>query len=474
MDEFHRKGKKISYFYNQEIGKFYYGKDHPMKPRRVAMAHSLIQQLGLYKQMDVYTARNATDEEMMQFHTKEYIKYLGNYVSSNYKKIFDELGYSNGFKDQVVHQDQITKEESCYNIFDPKACEVHKVNCSTDCPGFDGLYNFCQISAGGSIDAAHLIINQEAEIAINWGGGLHHAKKQEASGFCYINDIVLCILELLKFYPRVMYIDIDVHHGDGVEEAFFLSNRVLTLSFHQYGDDFFPGSGNVDSHGEGIGKYHAINVPLKPGITDNVYQQTFKRISQATIEKFRPDVIILQGGADSIAHDKLGSFNLSTKGRGECVKFIQDFGLPVIKLGGGGYNVPNVARCWANETSVTLGIEQEQQLLIPNTDMYYDQYQPDHKFHVFPKNNLENKNKPEQINRTEAKILEYLREVESAPGFQFHYVPDSYKIDEDEKFMQDDDEDIRYQYGSKAVDPEILEAEAMSKIRKKVNRAQNI
>lgn len=85
---------------------------------------------------------------------------------------------------------------------------------------------------GGSIDAAHLIINNAADIAVNWGGGLHHAKKSEAYGFCYLNDIVVCILELLKVFPRVLYIDIDVHHGDGVEEAFYTTNRVMTVSFH--------------------------------------------------------------------------------------------------------------------------------------------------------------------------------------------------------------------------------------------------
>ena len=100
-------------------------------------------------------------------------------------------------------------------------------------------------------------------MCINWAGGLHHAKKTEASGFCYVNDIVISILVLLKYFLRVLYIDIDVHHGDGVEEAFYCTNRVMTVSFHQYGDDFFPGSGNIDSLGEGNGKNYAINIPLK-------------------------------------------------------------------------------------------------------------------------------------------------------------------------------------------------------------------
>ena len=95
------------------------------------------------------------------------------------------------------------------------------------------MYNFCQLSAGASIDAAHLLIKKDADIAINWSGGLHHAKKREASGFCYINDIVIGILELLRVYQRVLYIDIDVHHGDGVEEAFLLTNRYLYYTIFQ-------------------------------------------------------------------------------------------------------------------------------------------------------------------------------------------------------------------------------------------------
>lgn len=118
------------------------------------------------------------------------------------------------------------------------------VNVGEDCPVFDGVYEFCQISAGGSIASAVKLNHGSADIAINWAGGLHHAKKQEASGFCYVNDIVLSILELLKYHNRVLYIDIDVHHGDGVEEAFYLSDRVMTVSFHKYGE-YFPGTGDI-------------------------------------------------------------------------------------------------------------------------------------------------------------------------------------------------------------------------------------
>ncbi|XP_008486891.1 histone deacetylase Rpd3-like, partial [Diaphorina citri] len=117
-------------------------------------------------------------------------------------------------------------------------------NVGEDCPVFDGLYEFCQLSAGGSVAAAVKLNKQASEICINWGGGLHHAKKSEASGFCYVNDIVLGILELLKYHQRVLYIDVDVHHGDGVEEAFYTTDRVMTVSFHKYGE-YFPGTGDL-------------------------------------------------------------------------------------------------------------------------------------------------------------------------------------------------------------------------------------
>lgn len=125
--------------------------------------------------------------------------------------------------------------------------------------------------------AAQRIASGATDIAINWAGGLHHAKKREASGFCYINDIVLGILELLRVYPRVLYIDIDCHHGDGVEEAFYTTNRVMTCSFHKFGE-YFPGTGTQEDRGRSVGKGYAVNVPLKDGITDEAFKSVFEPV----------------------------------------------------------------------------------------------------------------------------------------------------------------------------------------------------
>ena len=138
----------------------------------------------------------------------------------------------------------------------PLSSAFTRFNFADDCPVFDGMYDFCRAYAGASLAAARRLRAGATDIAINWTGGLHHAKKFEASGFCYINDIVLAILELLQTFPRVLYIDIDIHHGDGVQEAFYTSNRVMTVSFHKYGNDFFPCTGDISETGVGLSLIH--------------------------------------------------------------------------------------------------------------------------------------------------------------------------------------------------------------------------
>ena len=129
--------------------------------------------------------------------------------------------------------------------------QLKRFNCAEDCPVFDGLFNFCQIYTGGSVGGAVRLNHKQTDTVVNWAGGLHHAKKNEASGFCYVNDIVLAILELLKVHQRVLYIDIDIHHGDGVEEAFYTTDRVMTVSFHKFGEGYFPGTGHLLDLGSG-------------------------------------------------------------------------------------------------------------------------------------------------------------------------------------------------------------------------------
>lgn len=153
---------------------------------------------------------------------------------------------------------------------------------------------------------------------------------------------------------RVLYVDIDVHHGDGVEEAFYGTDRVMTVSFHQHGKDFhgkdfFPGTGAIDNTGVDLGKEHSLNVPLKPGLDDESFIQLFKPILGKVMQVYDPGAIVLQCGADSLSGDRLGSFNLTIKGHAECLKYLRSFNVPLMVLGGGGYTIKNVARCWCYE-----------------------------------------------------------------------------------------------------------------------------
>lgn len=349
--------------------------------------------------MEIYRPHKAYPVELAQFHSADYVEFLH----------------------------RITPDTQ--HMF-PK--ELLRYNMGEDCPVFENLFEFCQIYAGGTIDAAHRLNNQTCDIAINWSGGLHHAKKCEASGFCYINDLVLGILELLKHHARVLYIDIDVHHGDGVEEAFYFTDRVMTVSFHKYGDLFFPGTGDVKEVGEREGKYYAINVPLKDGIDDASFTRLFKTIISKVVEIYQPGAIVLQCGADSLAGDRLGCFNLSIDGHAQCVRFVKKFNLPLLVTGGGGYTKENVARCWSVETGVLLDTELPNE--IPDND-YIKYFAPDFSLKINTAGNMENMNSKTYLSAIKVQVLENLRAIQHAPSVQMHEVPPDFyipDIDEDE------------------------------------------
>lgn len=182
-----------------------------------------------------------------------------------------------------------------------------------------------------------------------------------------MTDIVLGILELLRYKQRVLYIDIDVHHGDGVEEAFYTTDRVMTVSFHKYGE-YFPGTGELRDIGVGQGKHYSVNFPLRDGIDDRSYKGIFEPVIKSVMEYYRPEAIVLQCGGDSLSGDRLGCFNLSMQGHANCVNFVKSFDLPVLVLGGGGYTMRNVSRTWAYETGLLVGQNMGPEL--PYNDYY--------------------------------------------------------------------------------------------------------
>ncbi|KAH0534131.1 histone deacetylase [Glutinoglossum americanum] len=397
--------KRVAYFYDSDVGNYAYVAGHPMKPHRIRMAHSLIMNYGLYKKMEIYRAKPASRHEMTQFHTDEYVDFLQKVTPDN--------------------MDAYAKEQGKYNVGD-------------DCPVFDGLFEFCGISAGGSMEGAARLNRGKCDIAVNWAGGLHHAKKSEASGFCYINDIVLGIIELLRYKQRVLYIDIDVHHGDGVEEAFYTTDRVMTVSFHKYGE-YFPGTGELRDIGVGQGKYYAVNFPLRDGIDDESYKNIFEPVIDSVMEWYKPEAVVLQCGGDSLSGDRLGCFNLSMQGHANCVSFVKKFNLPTLVLGGGGYTMRNVSRTWAYETSVLVGQKIGPEL--PYND-YYEYFGPDYELNVRP-SNMENANNKEYLDKIKMQVIENLKRTTFAPSVQLTEVPrDPEGMDDEADALLDDiDED---------------------------------
>jgi hypothetical protein len=271
-----------------------------------------------------------------------------------------------------------------------------------------------------------------------------------------VNDIVLAILELLRYNPRVLYIDIDVHHGDGVQEAFYTTDRVMTVSFHKYGNYFFPMTGDLYEVGHAGGKYYSVNVPLKDGISDEQYLYLFKAVISNVMECYRPTCIVLQCGADSLACDRLGCFNLSIKGHGACVDFIKSFKIPTLVLGGGGYTIRNVSRCWAYETSVLLDFDLANDL--PYNE-YYEYFGPDYALHptltsyasggsfnsyggsldsnqniwrtTSSIRDIPNQNNRSFIEFLKVRVIEQLRVLQGAPSVQMQLIPPSLSPFED-------------------------------------------
>jgi histone deacetylase 1/2 len=351
-----------------------------MKPHRVRMTHNLVVNYNLFRHMEVFHPRLCSAAALTRFHSDDYISFL-----------------------RVITPDNMSDYTR----------QLQRFNVGEDCPVFDGIYEFCQLYTSGSLGGAARLNTNAADIVINWAGGLHHAKKAEASGFCYVNDCVLAILELLKCHERVLYIDIDIHHGDGVEEAFYATNRVMTCSFHKFGE-YFPGTGDVKDIGYASGKNYAINFPLNDGIDDESYRSIFRPVIGKIMETYQPGAIVLQCGADSLSGDRLGCFNLSVQGHADCVAYVKSFNVPLLVLGGGGYTLRNVPRCWTYETAVLTGMDIPDEL--PFSD-YFEYFGPDYRLHL-PTSNMENLNSKEYLHDTKTQLMEILKQVEAAPSTQ--------------------------------------------------------
>ncbi|RHY92165.1 hypothetical protein DYB31_001894 [Aphanomyces astaci] len=291
----------------------------PVHPNRDCMTFSLLQHTGILSHLHVIAPDVASQSDLERFHTAGYVVALQRETSSTAAVMLE------------------------YGLVD-------------DAYTFPGLFAYCTFVAGASLTAAKLLVSETVDISINWGGGRHHAKKDHASGFCYVNDVVLAVDYLLQHVPssKVLVIDIDVHHGDGVEEAFYFSSQVFTLSFHKLARGFFPGTGSAASIGRGAGRHRNLNVPLDDGITDDQFLEVFELVVQAVADAFEPSHVVMTCGVDTLSTDPLGTFNLTATGLCWCLEVVKEMELPLLVLGGGGYNEADAARCFAALTATAV------------------------------------------------------------------------------------------------------------------------
>ncbi len=320
---------RTAFIYTDAYLDYDYGPTHPLKIVRLKLAYELIRDYGLLNHPSVQfiAAQKADDEELALFHSREYLSILRQANDGSVRRGAFYYGLGPG-----------------------------------DNPVFKGLYDWSLLLTGATIQAVDLVANGQKEIAFNIAGGLHHAQKSKASGFCYINDAAVGITRLINQGKRVAYVDIDAHHGDGVQKAFYETDQVLTISLHETGNTLFPGTGFEFEIGEGKGEGYSVNVPLLPFTEDEVYVWAFDEIVPPLVRGFSPDVVVTQLGVDSFYDDPLTNLQVTISGYEKVIRRLKEIAPRWVALGGGGYEISNVARAWALAWAIMNGVELNEDL----------------------------------------------------------------------------------------------------------------
>jgi acetoin utilization protein AcuC len=291
-----------------------FGGKHPLKPERLARTVALLEGYDAFDapNVEVIEPRLATLKELTLFHTPDYVDAVRRLSAGDDHVPAHRYGFGPG-----------------------------------DNPIFRGMYESSSLKAGGGIMAAEWLLAGSCDVAFNFSGGLHHAAPGHASGFCIFNDAAVTIAWLVAQGKRVAYVDIDAHHGDGVQNAFYDTDRVLTISLHQDGRTLFPGSGFVEEAGTGAGKGYSVNIPLYPYTDDATYLWAFREIVPALVRRYTPDVLVTQLGVDTHFRDPLTRLALTTEGHAALfAEFDKLATMPWLACGGGGYSLDVVPRSW--------------------------------------------------------------------------------------------------------------------------------
>ncbi|ACM21261.1 histone deacetylase family protein [Geotalea daltonii FRC-32] len=304
---------RTALIYSPDCGSYCYGTDHPFKVQRYKLAYELIHAYGLTCLPDVSVCRcgTITDEQLLTFHSHDYLARLKEFSAAEESRADFRFGLGD-----------------------------------TENPIFKGVYDWACMGTAGTLEGARLIVEEGYKAAFNLAGGWHHAHRSKASGFSYLNDAAVAINYLLAQGKRVVYLDLDAHHGDGVQEAFYENDQVLTISLHQSGIYFFPGTGFEEEIGTGAGTGYTVNVPLLEHTDDAIYMKAFDEVAFPLIAAFDPDVLVTQMGADTFRTDPLTKLEITTHAYSYIVKKLKALQIPWLAVGGGGYDNMNVARAW--------------------------------------------------------------------------------------------------------------------------------
>jgi acetoin utilization protein AcuC len=308
--------------------------DHPLNPVRLDLTIRLARALGVLDAVTVVPPTPADETQLLTVHDADYLDAVRR---ASVDPAFD--GYGLG---------------------------------TSDDPVFAGMYDASALVAGGSALAARMLWDGGVEHAVNIAGGLHHAMRDHASGFCIFNDVVLGIRELIaRGAHRVAYVDVDVHHGDGVQAAFYDDPRVLTISLHQDPRTLFPGTGLPSEIGRGAAEGTALNVALPPGTDDAGWLRAFRAVVPGAVRAFGPDVLVTQCGCDTHRDDPLANLELTVDGQRTAIGQLHALAHQVaggrwLAFGGGGYGLVRcVPRTWTHLIAETSGRPLDPQTPIP-------------------------------------------------------------------------------------------------------------
>jgi acetoin utilization protein AcuC len=310
------------------------GDDHPLDPVRLDLTMRLATDLGVLEGIEPVVPQPAPDSEVERVHVPSYLSAV---------KSAPEMPFGVG----------------------------HGLG-TEDNPIFFGMHEASALVCGGSLAAAKEIAEGRADRAVNIAGGLHHAMADHASGFCVYNDCAIAISWLLDHgFDRIAYVDVDVHHGDGVQAAFYGDPRVLTISMHQHPMTLWPGTGWPGEYGRGAGEGYAVNVPLPPGTADPSWLRAFDAVVPSLLQAFRPQILVTQCGADTHREDPLANLGLSVDGHREIYRRMRELaehtaGGKWLATGGGGYGLFRVVpRSWTHLVATVLDRDIEANRPIP-------------------------------------------------------------------------------------------------------------